>query len=307
MKIAFMGTPDFAVVSLRRLVEDGHEIVGVWTQPDKPGNRGRLTAPPVKEYALTHDLPVYQPPRMRGEEQLALLRSLAPELTVVAAYGQILPEGILNVPKLGSVNVHASLLPKYRGAAPINRAILNGERETGVTLMHMVKKLDAGDIISARATPIGADEDAESLFARLAALGAELLSETLPAIADGTAPRIPQSDADATYAAMLSRELSPVDWRRDAEAVFNQIRGLAPWPCATAELGGGTVKLWRAARGGATSDPAGTLRAAKHGVECACGDGRSIVITELQPEGGKRMAAAAWLNGRRAAPGMVLV
>lgn len=161
MKIAFMGTPEFAVVSLRRLVEDGHEIVGVFTQPDKLGNRRKLTMPTVKEYALSVGLPVYQPEKMRGEEPLTLLRSLAPELTVVAAYGQILPEDILNVPTFGSVNVHASILPKYRGAAPINRAILNGETETGVTIMYMAKKLDAGDIISIRRTPIDPDEDAE--------------------------------------------------------------------------------------------------------------------------------------------------
>ncbi len=301
-----MGTPAFAVASLRRLVEDGHELVGVFTQPDKPGNRKKMTAPPVKEYSLTNGIPVYQPERMRGEEPLALLRSLRPELTVVAAYGQILPEDVLAVPPLGSVNVHASLLPKYRGAAPINRAILDGENETGVTLMHMAKKLDAGDVICARRTPITVEDDAETMFARLAELGASLLSETIPLLAAGTAPRTPQNDAEATYAPMLSRELSPIDWNRSARQVFDQIRGLVPWPCASMLLDGRTAKVWRAELGGETGDAPGTLRAAKRGIEAACGDGRSVFVTELQPEGGKRMAASAWLNGRRAAVGTVL-
>lgn len=307
MKIAFMGTPEFAVASLRRLLEDGHEIVGVFTQPDKPGNRKKMTAPPVKEFALANGLSVYQPERMRGEEPLALLRSLAPELTVVAAYGQILPQEILDVPTFGSVNVHASVLPKYRGAAPINRAILNGESETGVTIMYMAKKLDAGDIISVRKTPIAPDEDAESLFARLAELGAELLSETIPTIADGTAVRTPQNDEDATYASMLSRDMSPIDWNQSAQTVVNQVRALVPWPCASMMLEGKTAKVWRAEVSGATKDAAGTLRASKRGIEAACGDGNSVLITELQSEGGKRMAAAAWLNGKRFAAGTVIV
>ena len=306
MKIVFMGTPDFAVASLRRLKEDGHEIVGVFTQPDKLGNRRRLTAPPVKEYALSENLPVFQPESMRAPEALALLRSLAPDLTVVAAYGQILPEEVLNVPTLGSVNVHASILPKYRGAAPINRAILDGETETGITIMYMAKKLDAGDIISVRKTPIGPDEDAEQLFARLAELGADLLSETIPQIADGTAARTPQDETQSTYAHMLSRELSPIDWNKSAETVVDQVRALVPWPCASMTLCGGTAKVWRALRGGKTGDVPGTLRAGKRGIECACGDGNSVIVTELQSEGGKRMAANAWLNGRRVAPGTVL-
>ena len=306
MRIVFMGTPEFAVASLRRLVEDGHELVGVFTQPDKPGNRKKLTAPPVKDYALSVGLPVYQPASMRDPATLELLRSLQPELTVVAAYGKILPEDILNVPTLGSVNVHGSILPKYRGAAPINRAILNGEKETGITIMYMAKQLDAGDIISVRSTPIGPDEDAEQLFARMAVIGAELLSETIPAIANGTAARVQQNDADATYAAMLSRDMSPLDWSKSAEELVDQVRALVPWPCATMTLDDKTAKVWRALRGGETGDAAGTLRAAKNGISCACGDGKSILVTELQPEGGKRMAAAAWLNGKRIAAGAVI-
>lgn len=306
MRIVFMGTPDFAVASLRRLAEDGHEIAGVFTQPDKPGNRKKMTPPPVKVYAESAGLPVYQPERMRGEEPLALLRSLAPELTVVAAYGQILPEDILNVPPLGSINVHASILPKYRGAAPINRAVLDGETETGVTIMHMAKKLDAGDIISVRKTPILPEDDAETMFVKLASLGAQLLSETLPSIADGTAARTPQDDAASTYAPMLSREMSPLDWNKSAKELVNQVRGLVPWPCASTMLDGKTAKVWHAELGGKTSDPTGTMRAEKRGVAVACGDGNSVIITELQSEGGKRMAASAWLNGKRVAAGTVI-
>lgn len=306
MRIVFMGTPEFAVASLRRIAEDGYEIAGVFTQPDKPGNRRKLTAPPVKQYALEHNLPVFQPERMRGEEALELLRSLQPDLTVVAAYGQILPEDILAVPPLGSINVHASLLPKYRGAAPINWAILNGESETGVTIMHMVKKLDAGDMIACRKTAIDPAEDAQALYSRLAVLGAELLSETIPAIANGTAGRTAQDDSASTYAPMLSREMSPIDWSKPAQAVLNQVRGLIPWPCASVQLGGKTAKIWRAEPGLRTSDSAGTLRTGKYGIELACGDGNSIFLMELQPEGGKRMTAAAWMNGKRLSPDKVL-
>ena len=306
MKIVFMGTPEFAVASLRRLAEDGHEIVGVFTQPDKPANRNKVKMSAVKEYSLSVGLPVFQPEEMRGAEPLALLRSLQPELTVVAAYGQILPEEFLNVPTFGSVNVHASILPKYRGAAPINRAILNGERETGVTIMYMAKRLDAGDIISSRTTPIYPYEDAIQLFERLAALGAELLSDTVPAIGAGTAPRIAQNDKESTYAAMLSREMSPVDWTKSAEAVLNQVRALVPWPCASMAVRGRTVKIWRAEGGGRTGETPGVLRASKNGIECACGDGKCVIVTEMQSEGGKRMAASAWLNGRRFAPGTLL-
>lgn len=306
MRIVFMGTPDFAVASLKRLVEDGHEIAGVFTQPDKPGNRKKITPPPVKEYALSQGLRVFQPEKMRGDEQLALLRSLEPELTVVAAYGQILPEDILNVPKLGSINVHASLLPKYRGAAPINRAILDGETETGVTIMYIAKKLDSGDIISARKLPILPEDNAVTLFDKLARLGAELLSDTISDIASGTAKRIRQNEDEATYAHMLSRELSPVDWSKPSSEILNQIRALVPWPVASTTADGKLTKLWSAEPGTGTADPAGTMRANKRGIEAACGDGRTIIITSLQREGGARVSGDAWFNGRHAAAGTVL-
>ena len=307
MRIVFMGTPEFAVASLKRLVEDGHEICGVFTQPDKPKNRGmKLVFPPVKEFALSQGLPVFQPESMKEESAVELLHSLKPELSVVAAYGQILTEEALQVPTLGSINVHASLLPRYRGAAPINWAILNGETETGVTIMHMAKKLDAGDIVTVRRTPIDPNEDAETLFARLAELGAQLLSETIPLIESGAATRTPQDEAQSTYAPMLSRALSPIDWKRPSRVILDQIRGLIPWPVASTVLDGKTLKIYQAQPCKATNEVPGMMRAVKGGIEAACGDGQSILITFLQPEGGKRMSASAYLNGRRIASGSYL-
>jgi methionyl-tRNA formyltransferase len=299
MRILFMGTPEFAVASLRRLAEDGYEICGVFTQPDKPKNRGmKLTFSPVKEYALTRGFSVFQPLKMRDGTALELVRELAPELIVVAAYGKILPQEILDVPKYGSINVHSSLLPRYRGAAPINWAILNGETETGVSIMYMAQALDAGDVIRAVKTPIDPDENAQELTARLAELGAQALCETIGELAAGTAARTPQDEARQTYAPMLSRELSPIDWGRGSLAIHNQVRGLIPWPCATAELEGKTFKIFRTAAGNAASAAPGTiLSAGKAGIEVACGDGRSLYLTELQAEGGKRMSAADYLRG----------
>ena len=299
MRILFMGTPEFAVASLRRLVEDGHEICGVFTQPDKPKNRGhKLTFSPVKEYALTQNLPVYQPLKMRDGEAEALVKQLAPELIVVAAYGKILPEEILNTPPYGSINVHSSLLPKYRGAAPINWAILDGEAETGVSIMYMAKELDAGDVILQKTTPIGEQEDAQALTARLAELGAQALSEAVEALRNGTASRTPQDASRQTYASMLSREMSPIDWNRTARQINCQVRGLIPWPCATTELAGQRFKIYETALGRETAAAPGTvLSAGKQGIEVACGDGRSLYLKQLQAEGGKRMAAAAYLLG----------
>lgn len=298
MRILFMGTPDFAVVSLRRLVEDGHEICGVFTQPDKPRNRNKVTFSPVKEYALSQGIAVYQPLKMRDGEALGIVQELAPELIVVVAYGRLLPEEILNAPKYGCINAHASLLPKYRGAAPINWAILNGEKETGVSIQYMVKELDAGDVIRTAVTPVDPEEDAPSLWARLADLSAEALSAVIPALQDGTVIRTPQDHAAHTYASMLSREMSPIDWTRSCTEIRNQVRGLIPWPCATAQLGGNNFKVFRTEVGHTTDKAPGTILAAgKQGIEVACGDGRSLLITELQAEGGKRMAASAYLLG----------
>ena len=299
MRILFMGTPDFAVEQLRRLVETGHEICGVFTQPDKPKNRGmKLTFSPVKEYALSQGLSVYQPVKMRDGTALELVQSLAPELIVVAAYGRILPEDILAAAPYGSINVHSSILPKYRGAAPINWAILDGLQETGVTIMYMAKELDAGDIICVKKTEILPEENAQELTARLALLGADALEEAVGQIAAGTVCRTPQDHSAFTYAPMLSKELSPMDWSRSAQNLHDQVRGLIPWPCAAMELGGKKVKVFKTKLGAETADAPGTiLTAGKQGLEIACGDGRSLWILELQAEGGKRMMAADYLRG----------
>ena len=299
MRILFMGTPDFAVASLKRLVEDGHDVCGVFTQPDKPKNRGhKMAFSPVKEYALTVGLPVYQPMKMRDGEALRIVRELAPELIVVAAYGRILPEDILSTPAYGSINVHSSILPKYRGAAPINWAILNGDSVTGVTIMYMAKELDAGDVILCRETAIDPDEDAQTLTARLAALGADALAEAVEQLQSGTAVRTPQNHSAYTYAPMLDRSLSPMDFTRSARHLHDQVRGLIPWPCASMTLDGKTVKVYRTVVGGETALAAGKIaEAGKQGLAVACGDGRLLRILELQAEGGKRMAAADYLRG----------
>ena len=299
MRILFMGTPDFAVASLRALVEAGHEICGVFTQPDKPKNRGhKMMPPPVKEYALTQNLPVFQPLKMRDGTALAIVQELQPELIVVAAYGRILPEEILQAAPYGAINVHSSILPKYRGAAPINWAILNGETVTGDTIMYMAKELDAGDIIRCAETAIDPDEDAQELTARLAELGAKTLVDVVADIGRGIVTRTPQDHSRSTYAPMLDKTLSPMDFKRSAQALHNQVRGLIPWPCATMDLQGKTVKVFRTQVGEETAAAPGTVVAAdKRGIAVACGDGRVLRITELQPEGGKRMAAAAYLAG----------
>ena len=299
MRILFMGTPDFAVASLKRLVEDGHDVCGVFTQPDKPKNRGmKMTFSPVKEYALSQNLTVYQPLKMRDGEALSIVEQLQPELIVVAAYGRILPEEILNAPRYGSINVHSSLLPSYRGAAPINWAILDGLDTTGVTIMYMAKELDAGDIIHTVETAIDIDETALELTLRLADLGAQALAETVDMLAAGTAVRTPQDHSKHTYAPMLSKALSPIDWNKNARQIHDQVRGLIPWPCASTVVGGKNVKVFKTEFGTKTSALPGTVvSAGKQGIEIACGDGRTLRITQLQAEGGKRMAAADYLRG----------
>ena len=300
MKILFMGTPEFAVPSLNALLGAGHTVCGVFTQPDKPKNRGmKLLPSPVKVCALSHEIPVFQPAKMRDGEALGYLRELDPELIVVAAYGKILPSEILDYPARGCINVHSSLLPKYRGAAPINWAILNGETVTGVTIMHMAPALDAGDIISQASTPIGADETAPMLTARLAELGAELLVSAVEAIGAGTAARTPQDEADSTYAPMLSRELSPMDWSKPARTLHDQVRGLLPWPAAVAEFGGIRCKVFSTDIPLQTTDaaPGIILEAGKRGIDIACGGGTVLHIDELQADGGKRMKAADYLRG----------
>jgi methionyl-tRNA formyltransferase len=300
MKLVFMGTPEFAVPSLRALVEAGHEVTAVFTQPDKPKNRGmKLQPTPVKEYALTENIPVYQPKTLRDGQALAILRQLMPELIVVAAYGKILPVDILELPRLGCVNVHSSLLPKYRGAAPINWAILNGESESGVTIMYMAEGLDTGDIIAQRATPIALDDTASTLHDRLAEMGAGLLTEVVAQLESGTATRTVQDDSLSCYAPMLSKELSVMDWTRSARQLHDQVRGLIPWPSAVTELDGVRCKVWATTLTGETTGkaPGTVVQADKKGLKLSCGDGTVLQIDELQPDGKKRMAATAFLLG----------
>lgn len=295
-----MGTPDFAVPSLEALLTAGHEVVGVFTQPDKPKNRGmKLQPPPVKVCAQSHDIPVFQPTKLRDGTALELLQSLAPELVVVAAYGRILPQEILDRPKLGCINVHSSLLPKYRGSAPIHWAILNGDKESGVTIMHMALALDAGDIIAQSVTPIDPDETVEALHDRLAQMGADLLVETVQSIGDGTATRTPQAEDQVTLAPMLSRALSPMDWTRTARQLHDQVRGLIPWPAAVTELNGTRCKIFSTAVLEETTGkaPGTVLMADKKGLKLACGGGTVLQINELQADGGKRMKAADYLRG----------
>ena len=301
MRILFMGTPDFAVPSLQALLDAGHDICGVFTQPDKPKNRGmKLQPPPVKVLAQEHEIPVYQPTSVKDGAALEIIQELAPELIVVAAYGRILPNSILEYPAKGCINVHSSLLPKFRGAAPIHWAVVSGETETGVTIMHMAQELDAGDIIGQIRTPIDPDESVEAVHDRLAELGGKILVEVVEQIANGTATRTPQDSAQATYAPMLSRELSNIDWTQPAKAIHDKIRGLSPWPAASTNIiSDTTIKIFGSVDlGETTSAAAGTILAAgKQGIDVACGDGKVLRITQLQAPGGKRMAAADYLRG----------
>lgn len=302
-KIVFMGTPEFAVPSLRALAEDGrYEIAGVFTQPDRPAGRGKkLTACPVKRFALEAGLPVFQFERIRRPEGVAQLRALAPDAMITAAFGQILTQEILDIPARGTVNVHASLLPAYRGPAPINWCVVNGEREAGVTLMLTDAGIDTGDMLRSVSTPIGELETAGELTARLADMGARLLAETLPDYLDGKIEPVPQDEAKATYLPMLKKEMGEIDWTRPAREIACQVRGLNPWPCAGAELPEGRLKLYLARDAATDSDAApGTVIVSgpKEGLFVKCGDG-ALEVLELQAPGGKRMGAKAYLAGKR--------
>ncbi len=302
MRIVFMGTPEFAVPSLNALLETGHQVCGVFCQPDKPVGRhqNKLQPPPVKVVAQEHDIPVFQPTKLRDGTALTQLQEWNPELIVVAAYGRILPDEILHLPPKGCINVHSSLLPRYRGAAPIHWAIVNGDEETGVTIMDMATELDAGDIISQVKTPIDSEETVEMLHDRLAQLGGTLLVQTVADIAAGTAVRTKQEANEVTYAPMLSRALCPIDWNRSAKEIHNQVRGLVPWPATSTDIfGGETVKVFSVCEPDLTTQKeAGTILAAnQQGIDVACGDGKVIRILEIQAPGSRRMAAADYLRG----------
>ena len=309
MRVVFMGTPDFAAASLQQILSDGFEVVGVFTQPDKPKGRGMaLSASPVKELALAHGIPVFQPEKMRDGTALEALKGLSPDILAVVAYGRILPPEILEVPGFGAVNVHGSLLPKYRGAAPIQWAVLNGDKVTGVTTMYLANEMDTGDIIYSEETPIGEFETSGELYDRLKLMGAKLLSRTLRDIENGTAPRRAQEHDKASYVKMLDKSLCPLDFTRPARLVIKQICGLQPWPVATLTIGKDCFRVFSACYGSKSCGAeSGTILDTKgKGIEVACGDGESIVITELQAPGKKRMSAEDFLRGHPIAEGTVL-
>ena len=292
-----MGTPDIAATCLKKLLSDGFEVAAVYTQPDRPKGRGmKMVYSPVKEVALAADIPVYQPESFRDEEAVQTLRELKPDVIAVVAYGRILPQKVLDIPEKGCVNIHASLLPQYRGSAPYQWAVLDGLKETGVTAQHMVLKMDAGDIIDVAKTPIGENETAGELLDRLAVLGADLLSNTLTRFEKGTVEGTPQDETQVSFAPMLDKNMCPIDWNQTAQQVHNHVRGLHPWPVATAELAGTKFKIHSTVVVEGSGQPGTILALTKTGLQVACGEG-AVEIRSLQAEGGKRMAAPDYFRG----------
>ena len=299
MRIVFMGTPDIAATCLKKIIDDGFQVVGVYTQPDRPKNRGmKLAFSPVKEVAIAHDLPVFQPENFREDETVEQLRALNPDVVAVVAYGRILPQRVLDIPAKGCINIHASILPAYRGSAPYQWAVLDGCKETGVTAMYLCREMDAGDMIDVSRTPIGPEETAGELLDRLALLGADLLSNTLKKIEDGTVTATPQDAALATYAPMLDKSMCPINWEKTAQQVHDHVRGMNPWPVATAEFGGKRFKIYTTVITDEQTNkkPGTVLGLTKTGLRVACGDG-VVEIRVLQAEGGKRMGAPDYFRG----------
>ena len=312
-----MGTPDFSVPSLERLIIDGHEIAAVFTQPDKPAGRGQqLHEPPVKSFAKTHGIPIYQPSKIKTNDEVrTVFESLSPDVCIVVAYGKILPAWMLAIPRLGCINVHASLLPKYRGAAPINWAIANGEVETGVTIMQMDEGMDTGPMLGKRSIVIGAGETAPELSARLSRVGADMLSETLLRISSGDVMPLPQDASQASYAPMLKRETGLIDWKMTANEISNRVRGFQPWPGTYASFRGGRLIIWksRELRDGGVQNPArinaepGTIVSIdRSGMAIECGASSVLLVQEVQIEGKRRLSARELANGARLQPGQRL-
>ena len=302
MRIVFMGTPDFAAASLKKLIENNYEIAAVFCQPDKPKGRGmETTFSPVKIMALENSLPIFQPAKMRDGTAYNIIKELEPDIIVVVAYGRILPDDILEIPRLGAVNVHGSLLPKYRGAAPIQAAILNGDEYTGVTTMYLAHDMDAGDIIYSDKTPIGEYETSGELFDRLKELGAELLIKTLRDIENGCAPRSAQNHSQASHVSMLEKTDSPIDWNNTPRAIIKKICAFQPWPVATAEIDCILLRVFAAAYTDNKTEktPGEIVGANKSGIEVACADGATLMITEIQAPGKKRMSTADFLMGHK--------
>lgn len=300
MRIVYMGTPEIAKTCLEALYEKEYDIVGVYTKPDTPKNRGmKMSMSPVKEFAMQKGIPVFQPASFREDSVYEELRGLSPDLIVVVAYGKILPQRVLDLPKCGCINMHASILPELRGAGPVQWSILNHCKETGVTAMYMSAGMDEGDIIEIRRTAIGADETGAELMDRLANIAAELACDTVMAIEHGTVNRTVQDETKATYAPMLSKAMCPIDWTRSYSEINDKVRGLIPWPIATTVIEDKIFKIYRVERTDRKTDkPAGKFLAlTKKGLEIACGDGTVACITQLQAQGGKRMAAADYFRG----------
>lgn len=292
-----MGTPDIAATCLQKILEDGFDVVGVYTQPDRPKGRGmKMVYSPVKEVALAANLPVFQPENFREEETVQQLRDLKPDVCAVVAYGRILPQKVLDVPTRGCINIHASVLPRYRGSAPYQWAVLDGLTETGVTAMYLCREMDAGDIIDVSKTPIGENETAGELLNRLAVLGAELLSKTLSRFEAGEVPAVPQDPEQVCFAPMLDKSMCPIDWTKSAQQVHNHVRGLHPWPVATMELNGKLFKVHETRACQGSGEPGKVLGLTKKGLVIACGEG-AVEIRSLQAEGGKRMAAPDYFRG----------
>ena len=298
MNVLFMGTPDFAVPCLKALLGNKYNVSGVVTQPDKPKGRGhKLAPPPVKECAMENNIPVYQPESLRDKALLPVLEELKPDVIIVVAYGKILPEYILNFPKYGCINVHASLLPKYRGAAPIQWVIIDGEKETGVTTMYMEKGLDTGDMIQKAVCEIGEEETYGELHDKLSPMGADLLIKTLKAVEDGTVTREKQDDALSNYAPMIMRETAQIDWSKSAKEVLNLIRGMNPYPMSYTSYGEETLKIIHASFGGDRTGKCGSIKLNNKKLEIVCGDNKYIIVDEIQFKGGKRMTVESYLNG----------
>ena len=300
MRVVFMGTPDIAATCLERILQAGTHVVGVYTKPDTPQNRGmKLTQSPVKQVAVQAGIPVDQPGSFKDHETVETLRALNPDVIAVVAYGKILPQRVLDIPPKGCINIHASILPQLRGSGPVQWAILRGFRETGVTAMYMAAKMDAGDMIEARRTPIDPEENAQSLLDRLAQIGGDLLADTLSRLEAGPVEGTPQNEAEATYAPMLTKDLCPIDWEKTPLEIKNQVRGLDPWPVATMELEGRRFRVYQVAISDKTTKaaPGTVLGLTKTGLELACGGGGVVEVRTLQADGGKRMAAPDYFRG----------
>ncbi|WP_338781882.1 methionyl-tRNA formyltransferase [Metabacillus sp. FJAT-52054] len=308
-RIVFMGTPDFSVPVLRRLVDEGYNVVGVVTQPDRPkGRKKELTPPPVKTEALKHGIEVLQPEKIRHQKDLDKVLALKPDLVVTAAFGQILPNELLEAPKHGCINVHASLLPELRGGAPIHYSILQGKEKTGITIMYMAEKLDAGDILTQAEVMITEEDNVGTLHDKLSKAGTELLAETLPMLLEGKLKPIKQDDSKATFASNIKREQEKIDWTKTGEEIYNHIRGLNPWPVAFTSLEGQTVKIWRGEKMKSTnpSEPGTVIGIDSDGFVVASGNGTAVKIVELQPAGKKKMSGEDFLRGSQIAPGTKL-